>query len=374
MAKYQVECKDCKKEMTVQLYGKERDRQWKIDNFDWQCDACRQKAFEAANAAAAAKAEEAGLPELEGTEKQVAWAESIRVKKLDEIASEAAHAEKRPKVLKLDSFEAAPALRWIAGQKSASWWIDRRARYNREFLKEAHAALQSADPVQEQLEADANAEATIRPTQAATETVAEITPLEKSVAIRFPEKREDFRQIVRFEMGYHWDDAKWVRNLDKWNGTPQDRAAEAGAKLLAAGFIVRIHDAWIRAAAVSGNYEPECRKWIKARVSGKYAGWFSIDWRRPHDYYKEAKRLPAARYDKPDVVVPAEHFEEVMGFAEIHGFRLSNGARQLADKAAQDKADALVASPNPKVEPPSGKAARPEMDAETPEIPDELLD
>ena len=51
---------------------------------------------------------------------------------------------------------------------------------------------------------------------------------------------------------------------------------------------------------------------IWRRGSGKYKGWFAIEWRRNEDYYEVARKLPRSRYGKPFVVVPQEYFDEVL--------------------------------------------------------------
>src|SRR5690625_6977835 len=74
MAKYTIN-HTCGHEVTIQLYGKHTERDRKIAWLETQ--RCRHCENEAANKAAAERAEEAGLPALEGTEKQVAWATTI---------------------------------------------------------------------------------------------------------------------------------------------------------------------------------------------------------------------------------------------------------------------------------------------------------
>jgi hypothetical protein len=85
-------------------------------------------------------------------------------------------------------------------------------------------------------EIEALAEATIRPEQPKTETVAEIRVLDNAVEILFPERREDFRELVRFKLGYTWTEPCWKRELKSVNGSPADRAAEAHLWVLKSRF------------------------------------------------------------------------------------------------------------------------------------------
>jgi|GEM_PF-2163913 len=97
-AKIRTTCVVCGKEFTheVQKYSR-RDanswEQWAADK-EWTCSACLQVQHEAAqqakrqaeNEAAATRTKEKNLPELQGSEKQIAWANTIRLTMIDEIA------------------------------------------------------------------------------------------------------------------------------------------------------------------------------------------------------------------------------------------------------------------------------------------------
>ena len=82
MAKYYV-THTCGHEEEYQLYGKHTERYRKIEWLSGQeCPECRRKAEECCRKAeeevARKEADELGLPELEGSEKQVKWANVIR--------------------------------------------------------------------------------------------------------------------------------------------------------------------------------------------------------------------------------------------------------------------------------------------------------
>jgi hypothetical protein len=349
MAKYTV-TRACGHTETVVLFGKTKDREWRLENVEPSklCHECWQKELaeqrEKENQEAAEAAREMNLPQLTGSEKQVAWAETIRQKilaNIDTFIHQEIREERRndPKLLE--------AIEHIKSKTDASWWIDHRtADWSWEIkhllekaAKEAKEKRMAPPP---EVVAEAKIEATVRPENPVTETVAEIRALENSIEIVFPERRDDFRQLVKQELKMKWD-GKWVRKLVAKNGTPADRAAEAGHRLLAAGFIIRIFDEDIRQQAISGEYEPECTRWVQARTSGKYEGWFAINWDRRDDFYKAARAIGGSKWDRPSVVVPPEKFAEVLDFAEMYDFRVSEAARKLAEAARQAKDAALVA-------------------------------
>lgn len=349
MAKYDVECPQCGTSYTVQLYGPGKDRQWKLDNWDWTCDDCKENARQQKNAEAAKANAESGLPPLTGSEKQIAWAETIRKQKIATVEEEI---NKMPGEKKGQSVypRLMAAVQKIRERTSSHWWIENREMHIRLLIEEEFKNTETPLPPEEQniakqAEAEAKIEATVRPESPVTETVAEITVKEDIVEIHFPEKREDFRELVRFKLGYSWDKNKtaWSRRIGIKTGSSQDRAAEAGNKLLAAGFPIRIFDADIRARAINGQYEPECHRWIMKRTANQYTGWFSISWPRGEDFFRAAKKLPGSKYDKPDIVVPAEQFEQVLDFAEMYEFNLSPGAQELAEIARKLRDSVLTA-------------------------------
>ncbi|TEB13344.1 hypothetical protein [Pelotomaculum propionicicum] len=347
MAKYTV-TRACGHEETVVLFGKLKDRDWRLEKVEPQklCSECYQAKLaeerEKENREAAEVAKEQGLPALAGSEKQVAWAETIRQQMLADIDE---FIYKRVKPEHRNKPELLTAIDHIRNTVEARWWIDNRGMNLPGELM--HLVAKAAKEVKaKKLQpaiSEAKTEATVRPENPKTDLVAEIRSLDSAVEISFPERRDDFRELVR-GIGYRWESNCWRRKLSAKNGTPQDRAAEAGHRLLAAGFAVRIYDEAIRARAIAGDYEPECTRWVQLRTSEKYTGWLAINWSRPDDFYKAAKRIAGARWSSPSVVVPPENFEEVLDFAQMYGFKVSDMALEAIEQARRDKEAALVVS------------------------------
>jgi hypothetical protein len=355
MAKYTVKCPACSTPYTVRLDGRQRDRQWKLDTWDWTCDDCGKKQRQEQNEKAAAENSASGMAPLTGTENQVGWAETIRKQKLASIEAllkephEVISAGWLGRQIKKSDPRIPAAIQSLKDQPSASWWIDHReADANKLLVDIASKADIPLPPAEAEVakaaQAAATAEATVRPETPITETVAEIRVNGNVLEVYFPEKREDFWQIIKKQLRFEWSGLCWKRAVSTVpGGTPQDRAAETGNVLLAKGFPIRIFDEALRSRAIKGEFDPECRRWVKKRTAGDYVGWFSISWPREEDFYNAAKKLPGARYSKPDVVVPAEQFEQVQDFAEMYGFQLSAGAREIAETAKQIKDAALTA-------------------------------
>lgn len=103
----------------IDLVGKTTERERRLAWLATQpCMDCK-RAAEAAKAQATAEA--AGLPALTGSDKQIAWAETIRAKALaaiDEITAKCGESAKVPEALAI--------VDWVRGQSESRWWIDHR--------------------------------------------------------------------------------------------------------------------------------------------------------------------------------------------------------------------------------------------------------
>jgi hypothetical protein len=136
----------CGHKATHNMYGKSTERERKIAWLKEQpCLACKrsQEATQALD-----QANQDGLPELTGTEKQIAWALKIRSEKLASLRdyranmlkrAQAANVSDRALTEALDQFDACD--NQIRQQAHAPWWIDRRDNTTQELLQEAYASL-----------------------------------------------------------------------------------------------------------------------------------------------------------------------------------------------------------------------------------------
>lgn len=345
------------------------------------CDACLVKQREEANARAAEANAEAGLPALKGSEKQVAWAEKIRAELLaigDALARavtllqagdmEAARATYRqvpvtwqPRDLDFAelgieskgqqriaeaTLAACEALRQ---QCDAGWWIDNRGIMFCGLLKELRQpildALQGAPHEEEVID-----EVAVKPAEPVTTEVVEVVVGQKRVTAKLPEKREDFRALVK-ALGYRWDgDVRvWALALGPSLGSPEDRAAELMHRLLDAGFIVACQRAEVREKAMAASYEPAYPRWIAWMKSGRFEGWCQVILRDSLDLEEDLERLGAKAdfYQGGVWYVRPGHYAALRDLAEIHGLRLTPGADKALTKAQRDDEARLLAEDLP---------------------------
>jgi hypothetical protein len=134
----------CGHEGTIEVFGKAGERERKIKYFEEYglCPDCykaekqgEEKSF----------AEKYGLPELQGSEKQISWANKIRKEKIEAFEAE------KPAIRKGAGDDFADFLNEFADRyyknKSASWWIDHREwrTFKKELLKAAVVAFKAQD-------------------------------------------------------------------------------------------------------------------------------------------------------------------------------------------------------------------------------------
>lgn len=133
MAKYDVEYA-CGHKWEIQLFGPIEGRLVKLDyEAEKLCPDCYKAKIETKHAAESAKAAEeakqAGLPALQGSEKQIAWAESIRAKQMPALLKLAADLDNAPESANQDAVRIGKEIVSRAiNCTSAKDWIDARDR------------------------------------------------------------------------------------------------------------------------------------------------------------------------------------------------------------------------------------------------------
>jgi hypothetical protein len=375
MAKAYFNCHACG--YSVAVVGRNRADADRLAEYRTQnealCHDCwsQQRAEERAETSqqAAETAAHIGLPVLQGSEKQIAWAETLRRDNLARFEKLAEGLEGEQAALMREVGEA------IRSQDKASWWINTRSEYwwheryafavwllgGSQYLKLSAdeqmartraymGGLRQTEPAAKpSLVADAMAEATVRPAHPVTATAAEFKQVGQQVRIAFPVKDDVFRKIVK-GCGYRWCDlGYWRIDAGPTMGIIEDRLIEAAHGLLAAGFPVIIQDDELRRRAIEGDFEPRHTRWVsRGHPQSTRPGWFMIGWGYEEDYYAPARKIAGSQYEKPFVAVPPGLFEEVLDFADRYDFRLTPGAMEAVEQARVNQAAALIADIKPK--------------------------
>lgn len=135
MAKYDVS-HTCGHEATHTIFGKGSFREWKLKRLaEEPCFDCQMAVR---NEHAAAKSEELALPALTGSDKQIAWATTLRVEKLAEartyISDLLARGRENGHDVAEATIELEKLLVRLEHQTEAKFWIDNRHDSARYFL------------------------------------------------------------------------------------------------------------------------------------------------------------------------------------------------------------------------------------------------
>lgn len=349
----------CGHKAHVTLYGKseeqERKRKWCEEQ--GICPSCYAEQMKQDRAALLSmRKDEYSLPDLEGSEKQIAWAEKIRNAGIDLLERVIVQGDndialaanpKQASQLIQQRHEAIELCReMFAVVTDSRFYIDNReGMYSPRWLifvsrsYEAMREVETPDAMPE-----IHRDATMMPVSPSHDDAVEV--IVESDRVRATYKKDDaFRSVVK-KLHFEWDGEHraWVRICSQFAGRAEDRAAELVNTLLRAGFIVTCADAAVRELAESAGYEQECRRWIRAAKGGGYV----ICWDRDDkDFYKSAMGLPGAKYrrDAGGVVIPAVHWREIKDFAYIHDFNLSEKAQAIADAARDAEIPSQPAEP-----------------------------
>lgn len=339
----------CGHEGRTNIVGPLKNREWiKENHFEKVCPECWEKKIledrEKANIEAIEKAKEMELPELQGTEKQVAWANTLRQKMIDKInglTDEYIYCLKVEKVIS-DKRDIKDFENFVLSQTSARWFIDNKSGLI-SAIKDALKIIKLKDDVAE-IPEDIQSECTVYPENKITNAVAEISFNSAVVTVKF-EKNKQFIELVK-SLGYKWDGASWYLDVNKFNGSVEDRAIELGNKLLIEGFHIFIYDNIVRQKAIDGKYEQECKKWIGVRADGEHEGKLSIIFKERNDrIYNASRTLPSSVYSNPSVVVNPKHYKEVVDFAEVYGFKFTDKAKEVIKRQEELEREVLIVRP-----------------------------
>lgn len=348
----------CGHEGNVQIYGPMKNREWLRErHFDRPCEECRKKEIAAENAKAMQQAKDLNLPELSGSEKQIAWANSIRMRmigdleglldKLDDLVDK--HKEKASK----EEMELAESIRgaihrilsYVAMTERASrWFIDHRddkwSFMEVEDYVKKH--LPADDEIVPELETtDHEDDVLLKPENQIKTGYAELRQ-EVALLVALYPRDDDFREIVR-ECGLKWNGERraWTRKLGVTSGSAEDRMAELGSRLLTAGFAVLCSSEKARDMIASGDYEPEHTRWITRPADEDNV--LRIISERDDALIKIFRSF--AKWKNGAWETTTKNIVDILELVRLHGFKTSPDAQELIDRHQELQAQAQVVCP-----------------------------
>lgn len=336
----------CGHEGRTNIVGPTKDRERKAEwHFSGLCPECYKKKQEEernyANKEAAEKSAEMELPELTGTEKQVAWANTLRIKAIDSLNSRCNKIEVSLKEKGLDAIPGEEigmkevydsVQHFIQSHTDARYWIDTRD----EGINLKNIVSEYKKHLEEYVNSDAVEEIaiekeslTVSPERGTAKSgVVKITFKDGFLRVEYV-KDYEFMEIVK-GFGYKWNGTAWEKEITEYTGSKENRAAELGNKLLNAGFTVQFPDKESKDKAVSSDFPQENDRWVKFNIK---IGKLALSWTKRSDIlYEAAKKLPGAKWSNGSMKVNTEFYREVLDFAETMGFSISQTAKAEIEK------------------------------------------
>ncbi len=307
----------CGHKGSVYIVGDRKYREWRLKSaFDGPCNDCSNKEMAKHNEK---DSTEYGFPELIGTEKQILWANKVRLDFYRGCVEQGVVPDQI-----------------IQNETKAKFWMDNRREIEwnkRKFVEKYEKENVSKKELERLIDED-----TVRPKEIIHDGVVEITNNGNEIQLHYA-KNDDFIKIAK-EHNYRWNGV-WERSISATTGSFPDRAAEIGHDLLKNGFCICIHDEEAKQKAISGDYEEEHTRWIYSSVGTEDLSiwWLGMD----KELYARARKIPESRYNSPYVEVNVCHYKDVEEFAEENGFWFTKAAQDKIDSYKKELSDATEA-------------------------------
>lgn len=365
MAKYYV-THSCGHEEVVQLYGKESSRRWMIEKME--SEPCKDCIHKEALEMLKKQAEENDLPELEGSQKQIEWAMSIRQQFLDiiEDLSEAMNKEMDKSIEanpdKADKYEKIrteytekfnKSTMYISEQTKAKFFIDDRDEFGKcipdTTLKTVAAYADAYDKEHDPFEIEAKEEVKRKQVEVHPEAVRHDTNVTLKVEAgdvrlysEYDSNLVDIIHGLDFLMSWSRAERAWEYKIYKPCGSPESVIAEIGNKLLENGYIVTFPDSEIAEMATSGDFE-------KYKINAVFGSEkddkvLLVQFNRNDDEMQmQLLSIRGAKMSCKDTVkINVSHYNELMEIAEENDFVITPAASKCIEKY---KASFITATP-----------------------------
>ena len=307
------------------LFGPSKDRQRKVEWMETiPCSECQREEDQKAREE---KAKEMGLPELTGTEKQVAWAQKIRLSILDTLSEK--HTAMYCKFDGITEEQYTKAVEYAASIESASWWIENRdvmtmSKLVRGILDEIRVNELENSPEAKAVKAEM---VIMEPEEKRTSTVCTLTATKSAILIR-SDRDEHIRLTVKAR-GFSWDGAKtaWVKPITELTGSGKDLAPDTARILLEAGIPVKTYPSILQAVQ-EGSYERQTKRWVSRSTKSPD----KLFIKKVKDVY-----LPDScrtTYDGDGIISP-NCWKEIREFIELNGYKVTKEAEEMLRKAEE---------------------------------------
>ena len=333
MAKYSVTYK-CGHTGTVELFGKTSDREWRLEQLaKGNCPDCEEaelrKVIVDFNA-------ERDLPSLSGTDRQVAWADKLRMYAIRMIEDGYGQmADSSP-----DKEPMSQVLQEMYSITDARFWIDHRDAGKYVIVSTVAKRIKNKEGKKP---ADPDPEYIATPKDRRHEGLVKIRINGKVVSFLYP-KDNDFIEIMH-RYFCRWRDA-WTKKSSDLVGTPEDIAADIGNTLLREGFAVSFPTDEIKEKAVNADFEPVHTRWVVPYDSTDKK--VAFEWEgRNEDLYYAVRGMKGCLYKNGTLHISVDRYNDIEDCARKNGFYIIPEAQALLDQARAKIEKAVVVPKEP---------------------------
>lgn len=295
------------------------------------CPGCK---IEKENKKAAEISESMELPQLIGTERQVAWANTIRLSIMKKFPN-LIITELNDLTIPIDKKELKKAYNYvITNITKASFWIELHHVDSLELFTTLLCEYEKYIEKKEQELSDAEKEAfTAQPDHIEFNSIVVLIKSKDGNLLAYYQKNETFIKIVKkFYMKWQGDDC-WKKTINEYNDSFNDRAAELGRRLLLAGFVVQFPNSQSKEMAMNKSYKEQQKRWISIHDDSTFA----IQFEQNRQLYREARAIPSATYCSPYVYVSTSYYKELEEFANCHNFKFTIEATRVLESLRKNQ-------------------------------------
>lgn len=330
MAKYDIKF-SCGHLETISLIGPHTERQRRIEYYETycKCEQCSrieyEKRIQEANERAKQESEKLELPELEGTEKQVDWANTLRMNLITQYYKLKEKYNKFP-----DDFE--NLFIRLINKSEAKFFIENRSSdlkkiliiIQRELESEKENVINEENRKQQEeldfLEKEAEKEMTIFVNE--TNDVAKIEIFNNTITV-FYKYDKLFIEIVK-SLGFEWNNKWQLVITGETYGIIEDRAAELGIKLIENNINVLVTDESVRNKILAKDYKERVWTWL---IFNKKNQLKILNYKNSNVLYKKFKNKEiVGKWENGGIIVEVDNYRQIIKFCKENNISITTKA------------------------------------------------
>lgn len=313
------------------LYGNGSLRDYRIKQLEQEpCSDCAAKALAEEDRKKAEAKRKNGLPELYGTEKQILWAESIRLETMEYVAKEIKKLEKLIQDAIESGQEIDPRIKegpkamgeildGFIGHSSASWIIDHRNDLTGDLSGALRDYFHNPKPKTRIFE----------PENTDNNNIVEVITDTSWVSFDYP-KEQKFIDIMKAHKA-QWLSGSWTIRWNPFWDSPADCAAWMTNFLVSEGYTVKVSDPEVVNLIETNSFSPFYERLITAPAALKNK--FNVIGAEGEAKDVILRMSGAMELERKNLIsIPVFCAVDLDEFADIYGFHFSDKAAKRMER------------------------------------------